>query len=150
MRFVSPVEPMLITSYFGPRPKPNGPVHPGLDFHATYGQAIHAVDDGEVVKSYFSANNPMTWRPGEPAPKVMGFGETILILHLDGRLTRYAHLSKRLVEAGEHVKQGQVIGQAGTTGYSFGVHLHFELRGDGGRSYYDPLPEFAYLNPPHV
>jgi len=168
---------MIITSFFGPRPKPNGPTHPGLDFAAVLGQAVRAVLPGVVLRSYYSPNlrrvpvflpeagpdglpiqaikdgKPVfkmenyPWRPGDPKPDGMGFGETVLLLHEDGRLTRYAHFSKRLVRAGERVAQGQILGQAGTSGYSFGVHLHFELRGDGGRSYFDPLPEFAHLNP---
>ena len=180
MRFSAPVEPLIITSGYGPRPKPSGPLHPGLDFHCTHGQAVRAVDDGPVVRAYFSANwrrvpvwgpevgpdgKPVqlvvngtpqftfveyAWRPDDPLPDKFGYGETVVVQHADGRTTRYAHLSKRLVKEGEHVSQGQVIGQAGTTGYSWGVHLHFELRAAGGRGLIDPTPEFAPLNPQYI
>lgn len=150
MLLFPPVKPLIITSCFGPRPRPYGPMHPGVDCRCVYGQEIYAVQSGEVVRSYLSANDPPDWKAGshpppgwpvgKPYPKVMGYGETILILHADGTLSRYAHLAQRLVEAGQHVEGGQVIGHAGTTGYSFGVHLHFELRSDGGRSFIDPLP----------
>lgn len=145
--FQAPVDPMIITSLFGPRPRPNGPLHPGLDFRCAVGQPVRAVAAGMVVKSYHSQNDPPTWKVGDPQPRVMGYGNNILIAHADGRLTRYCHLSRRDVEAGQHVEAGQVIGLGGCTGYSFGAHLHFELREDGGRSFRDPYPEFTHLNP---
>ncbi len=69
-----------------------------------------------------------------------GFGNYIMIDHGNGKISIYAHLSGIIVEAGQEVKAGQVIGYVGTTGYSTGPHLHFETRYDGVR--YDPLLEF--------
>ena len=60
-----------------------------------------------------------------------GYGELIELAHPDGSATRYAHLSRILVQPGEMVEQGQVIGRMGSTGRSTGNHLHFEYRVGG-------------------
>ena len=57
-----------------------------------------------------------------------GYGNYVVVNHGDGVLTYYAHLSNITVSVGQSVQQGQVIGQAGNTGNSFGAHLHFGLR----------------------
>ena len=69
-----------------------------------------------------------------------GFGNYIMIDHGNGKISIYAHLSGIIVDVGQKVQAGQVIGYVGTTGYSTGPHLHFETRYDGVR--YDPLLEF--------
>ena len=158
--WVAPVRPLVLTSLFGPRPRRRadgtpGPLHPGVDAACCLGQMIFAVASGDVSRSYLSPNDPPEAKPSMPRPatwpkesawpRQMGFGETVLITHPDGTQTRYAHLSRRLVEAGEHVERGQPIGLAGTTGWSSGVHLHFEVRRD--RGILDPLPLLAHLNP---
>lgn len=66
-----------------------------------------------------------------------GYGNYVVVNHGDGVLTYYAHLSNITVSVGQSVQQGQVIGQAGNTGYSFGAHLHFGLMING--SWVDPL-----------
>lgn len=151
-----PIVPMRVISGYGPRPAKladgrAGPLHPGTDFGAELGQPVYAVRAGTVLESRLSCNDPPDWRPGDKAPRVMGYGNTIKIAHQDehaGFVTRYAHMSRRLVDAGEHVERGQTIGFAGATGYSFGTHLHFELRLDGGRSLVDPMdPKEAVYEP---
>ena len=69
-----------------------------------------------------------------------GFGNYIMIDHGNGKISVYAHLSGIIVDVGQEVQAGQVIGYVGTTGYSTGPHLHFETRCDGIR--YDPLLEY--------
>lgn len=174
MQFVAPCDPLVVSSRFGPRPRllvdgvTLGPLHPGLDLQAGYRQVVRAVASGVVLRSYLSSNYKLAvpvdeegkpipgakeqlvlyaWRPGDPKPASMGYGETVLLVHPGGLQTRYAHLSERLAQEGEHVEAGQPIGLAGTTGFSFGVHVHFEVKSDGGRSFVDPLPLFAHLKP---
>ena len=68
---------------------------------------------------------------------VVGYGNNVVISHADGRLTRYAHNSKLLVKAGQHVEQGEPIALSGSTGRSTGPHVHFEIYING--SAVDPL-----------
>lgn len=96
----------VITDTFGTR---NG-THKGVDIGADFGTPIHAVDDGTVIKSFYS----------------MSYGNVIFIKHKEYE-TVYAHLQKRLVKEGEKVTRGQIIGEMGSTGYSTGSHLHFEV-----------------------
>lgn len=96
-----------ITDLYGTR---NGQ-HKGIDIAAGYGAPIHAVDDGEVTKSYYSTS----------------YGNVIFIKHKNHTETVYAHLKSRLVEEGKKVNQGELIGEMGNTGDSSGVHLHFEV-----------------------
>ncbi|SFR09210.1 peptidoglycan DD-metalloendopeptidase family protein [Desulfoscipio geothermicus] len=89
-----------------------GKMHEGIDIAASYGQVVKAVTDGKVI---FSG-----WKSG--------YGLAIDIKHPNGLVTRYAHLSQKSVSTGQQVKQGQVIGQVGTTGKVTGPNLHFEVR----------------------
>lgn len=57
-----------------------------------------------------------------------GFGNVIVIYHHNGFWTLYGHLSKINVKVGDQVRRGQVIGLEGNTGFSFGSHLHFEIK----------------------
>ena len=107
----------VITTYFGevdPHLSPRG--HAGLDIAAPQGTPIVAADEGEVLKAYW--NND-------------GYGGLVIIGHPSGYETWYAHLSSFSVEKGQQVKRGQKIGLMGSTGFSTGPHLHFELREDG-------------------
>jgi murein DD-endopeptidase MepM/ murein hydrolase activator NlpD len=114
----------------GPVSSPFGfrwdPIFGGVHFHfgtdiAVYtGTPFAAFADGVVIAAW---EGP-------------GWGKYILLDHGGGIYTRYAHASALYVQAGEWVERGQVIGRVGSTGYSTGPHLHFELRVDG-----------MYLNP---
>ena len=115
--FVFPLAtPAPITSLFGWRTHPifgDRRFHSGTDLGAPTGTPVLATKDGEVsVAEYLG-----------------GYGNTVILRHEEGtQETRYAHLSQILVNAGEKVKQGEVVGLVGSTGNSTGPHLHFELR----------------------
>jgi murein DD-endopeptidase MepM/ murein hydrolase activator NlpD len=86
--------------------------HRALDIAAWIGNPVKAADGGTVIAAGW--NNT-------------GYGNMILVDHHNGFVTRYGHLSKMLVRAGQSVAQGQLIGLMGSTGNSTGPHLHFEV-----------------------
>jgi murein DD-endopeptidase MepM/ murein hydrolase activator NlpD len=93
--------------------------HNAVDLASSYGSNILAAADGEVIVSKNSGWNG-------------GYGDYIVLSHPNGTQTLYAHLSATLVDVGDHVTQGQVIGKMGHTGDvngPTGTHLHFEVRG---------------------
>lgn len=104
-----------ITSPFGERKNPLGPgedFHPGLDIAADEGAPIAAAAAGRVVC----------------AGPDGGYGNLIVVDDGNGVTTRYAHCSKIYARVGDVVAPGQTIGAVGSTGYSTGPHLHFEVR----------------------
>ncbi len=117
-----PTSSKYITSYYGYRPDPFGgggtSWHSGIDISAYTGAPIYAANSGRV---YFSG-----WNNG-------GYGYLVMIDHGGGMITMYAHNSKLLVKEGEWVSRGERIANAGSTGYSTGPHLHFEVRINGVR-----------------
>jgi len=90
-------------------------MHSGVDIRASMGTTIVAVGDGTVLSASYRN----------------GYGNTVVIDHGGGITTLYAHCSKLLVSAGESVKAGETIAKAGSTGWSTGSHLHFEVRKNG-------------------
>jgi murein DD-endopeptidase MepM/ murein hydrolase activator NlpD len=114
-----------VSSSFGPRLHPIfGTVrnHYGLDFRAQMGETISAAADGVVLSA--------GW--------MNGYGRTTVVSHGDGFTTLYAHQSVQTVEPGDTVSGGQAIGQVGSSGFSTGPHLHWEIRVDGVAV--DPAP----------
>ena len=101
--------------------------HSGLDFASPVGTPIVASAGGKVI--YAGTRN--------------AYGKTIEIDHGNGLVTRYAHCSKLLVEAGQVVTPGQRIALVGSTGRSTGAHLHFEVLKDG--RYSDPALYLSLL-----
>jgi murein DD-endopeptidase MepM/ murein hydrolase activator NlpD len=95
---------------------PRNPGHIGLDIAARMWDPIVAVADGVVVFAEWGG----------------GYGNLVIVEHEGGWHSYYAHLSEIVVEAGQEMRQGELLGGAGSTGYSTGPHLHFELR-YGGR-----------------
>lgn len=95
---------------------PGNPGHIGLDIAAETWDPIVAAADGEVVFAEWGG----------------GYGNLVILKHEGGWSSYYAHFTEIAVEVGEQVRQGETLGGAGTTGYSTGPHLHFELR-DRGR-----------------
>ena len=109
----------VVTSPFGWRSLGN---HKGIDISGANasGSLVVAGASGVVTEA--------GWSTG-------GYGNYVMIDHGNGMETLYAHMldNSLMVSAGEHVTKGQAIGRVGNTGYSFGAHLHFEVRINGTR-----------------
>ncbi|MEH1921170.1 murein hydrolase activator EnvC family protein [Nostoc sp.] len=89
--------------------------HAGLDFAASYGSKIRAADSGKVIFAGWYG----------------GYGRAVIIDHGNGLTTLYGHTSELYVTEGQTVERGQAIGAVGSTGFSTGPHLHFEVRRNG-------------------
>jgi len=116
---VQPVAKLQFTSNFGIRSDPfrgTAAMHAGVDIPGPTGTPIYATADGIVGRS--------EWNSG-------GYGNLVELDHGHGIQTRYGHLSKSMVAAGQKVKRGDMIGLMGSTGRSTGSHLHYEVRIDG-------------------
>ncbi len=117
-----------ITSAYGMRYHPilkTNKMHTGVDIGAPMGAKIVAADSGKVMFAGWQG----------------GYGQTIIIDHGAGMSTLYAHQSKFAVSSGQSVNKGDVIGYVGSTGWSTGPHLHFEVRVNG-----NPTNPMSYLN----
>jgi hypothetical protein len=107
----------MLTSRFGYRRSPFGrraQFHKGIDVSNERGTPIVAAAPGRVIRALFNG----------------GYGRMVEIDHGYGLTTRYAHLNRILVEEGDEIARGAVIGTMGRTGRVTGVHLHFEVRVD--------------------
>ena len=116
-----------ITSPFGTRIHPifgTSRFHSGLDIGADYGDAVAAADGGVVIFSGWMG----------------GYGKAVIIDHGRGISTLYGHNSELMVGEGQSVRKGQTIAAAGSTGYSTGPHVHFEVRLNG-----EPTNPMNYL-----
>ena len=110
--------PGRITSGYGMRMHPilgYARFHRGVDIGAAWGTPIMAATDGRVASAGWGA----------------GYGNMVQLNHAGGLSTRYGHMSRVAVRAGQTVRQGQVIGYVGSTGMSTGPHLHYELYRNG-------------------
>ena len=113
-----PIEKMSLSSSYGMRVHPiTGKLarHNGVDIPAPYGTPIYATADGIVGR----------------AQRLGGYGNYVEIEHGNAIETRYGHMSSFVVQPGQQVKKGDVIGYVGSTGRSTGNHLHYEVRIDG-------------------
>ena len=115
-----PMERGVYRSGFGMRRHPilrRQRMHKGVDYAAPRGTPIYAAGDGVVKQAGWKA----------------GYGRWGAIQHLNGYMTGYAHQSRiaKGIKPGLRVKQGQVIGYVGSTGFSTGPHLHFEVHVNG-------------------
>ena len=122
-------ETVHVSSDFGTRVDPISgeiKVHRGTDIARGRNKEtnIIAAKDGVVVYPESLDGND------DPDMSGNGYGNYIIIQHTDGNYTLYGHLAANTitVKAGDHVEQGQVIAKMGTSGYSTGPHLHFEVR----------------------
>ncbi|AFY54794.1 metalloendopeptidase-like membrane protein [Rivularia sp. PCC 7116] len=105
----------VLTSGYGMR---WGRMHRGIDIANKIGTPIVAAADGVVT---FEGRQ-------------RGYGKIIDVRHIDGSLTRYAHNHRHFVKLGQKVQQGQTIAHMGSTGFSTGPHLHFEIHPTGKRA----------------
>ncbi|HET6946574.1 MAG TPA: peptidoglycan DD-metalloendopeptidase family protein [bacterium] len=108
----------VFTSGFGIRRHPIFRIrrmHTGQDIAAPYGTSVQAASDGRVIYTGWFG----------------GYGKIVVIDHGDGVSTLYAHLSRILTRSGARVRRGEVVGRVGSTGYSTGPHVHFEVRVNG-------------------
>ncbi|MCV3737450.1 M23 family metallopeptidase [Rhizobium sp. TRM96647] len=119
--FANPSPGSQVSSRFGNRTDPflgRLALHAGIDFRLPVGSAVEATGSGTVVT----------------AGRTGGYGNLVEIDHGSGLSTRYAHLSRVLVKAGDTVDAGETIGLSGSTGRSTGPHLHYEVRRNGRAS----------------
>ena len=126
--YIKPISGGRLTSNFGRRKAPTrgaSTYHKGVDWATPVGTSVVASSSGVVTRAGWGS----------------GYGYCVYIRHPDGKETRYGHLSKVLVSAGQTVSQGQRIALSGNTGVSTGPHLHFEILIGG--SQVNPL---NYLN----
>jgi len=116
--FMLPLFNTKITSKFGLRKHPIFGIlkyHEGIDLKQRYGAPVRAACDGRVIYAGWAE----------------GYGNLVILKHHKGFTTYYGHLSKIRVKVGMWVYKGQIIGNVGTTGWTTGPHLHFEVRKDG-------------------
>lgn len=108
----------VITCKYGPRIHPitkKNSTHTGIDIRAALGTSVYAAASGTVIKACYNT----------------AYGNMIIIDHGNGLSTLYGHATQLLVKVGDTVNQGDTIMKAGSTGYSTGPHLHFEVRKNG-------------------
>jgi len=113
-----PTDVTEITSPYGWRTHPifgTSRYHSGIDIGADYGDSVRAADSGVVMYADWMG----------------GYGKAVIIEHGNGISTLYGHNSELLVSEGQRVRKGEVISRVGSTGYSTGPHLHFEVRQNG-------------------
>lgn len=122
--WIFPTENRYITTYYG-YDSWRGGVHNGIDIAEEGGKAIRAAADGTA----YVGSSDSKWYGG--------YGNTVAVLHDDGYITVYSCAYEILVSDGERVTAGQTIATVGTTGYSTGNHLHFEVR--AGTEPIDPM-----------
>ena len=114
--------------------------HNGLDIVGVSSKKLLAISDGTVYQSrIITDKSNLTWQ----------WGNYVTIKADTGELITYAHLSQRLVEKGQRISAGEVIGIEGNTGYSFGSHCHLEVR-DGNNTVTANINTPAYTDIPNV
>jgi len=110
----SPLDTIIISDNFGIRKDPILKIwrrHPGIDLRGTYADTISATGSGHVIKAKLYG----------------GYGRCVIIKHIGGYKSLYAHMNKIFIKNGDKIKLGQKIGTVGSTGFSTGTHLHYEI-----------------------
>lgn len=120
-----PVWSLWVSSSYGTRSDPfkkTKAYHKGVDFAGRTGNKIRVMAKGKVTKSEYSKS----------------YGNLVVIDHGNGFVTKYAHMNKVYVQKGQHVENGDAVGEVGSTGRSTGPHLHYEILYQGKDI--DPMP----------
>ncbi|HET9097080.1 MAG TPA: M23 family metallopeptidase, partial [Candidatus Baltobacteraceae bacterium] len=108
---IDPVDGAQIVGCYCYRTEPDTEFHPGVDLAADYGEIVRAAAAGTVASADWDG----------------GYGQKVDIDHGNGYHTWYAHLSKIEVQPGQYVHKGEEIGLVGSTGFSTGPHLHYQV-----------------------
>lgn len=119
---IDPVDGAQVVGCYCYRSYPDTEFHSGVDLGADYGEVVRASAAGTVATADWDG----------------GYGQKIDIDHGNGYHTWYAHLSKIEVQPGQYVHKGQEIGLVGSTGFSTGPHLHYQVMLNG--TPVDPTP----------
>ncbi len=106
--------------------------HAGIDFDGELGDPVFAALNGRVIYAAFNSG---------------GYGNLVITRRGDGTEVRYAHLDRIGVDKGDWVRAGTRIGRMGSTGQSTGVHLHLEVRVNGGVTPTDPASVWSGKRP---
>ncbi len=125
MMWPLPLQYNKISSDFGWRTHPitrKKNFHTAIDLPAPQGTPIYAASEGIVINSRY----------------LRGYGNAIMIDHGGGIITLYAHCSSLVAQLDQVVQRGDIVAKVGSTGWSTGPHLHFEVRKNG--DYVDPKP----------
>jgi murein DD-endopeptidase MepM/ murein hydrolase activator NlpD len=135
LSLIWPMAGFTITQPFGPTSLALEPplgvykhFHTGIDLAAPLGTPVSAAAAGVVVAVGHTS---------------FGYGNYVIVAHGGGIATLYGHLLQTKVNVGDHVARGQLVGLEGSTGFSTGPHLHFELR--VGDAVVDPMPYLPVL-----
>lgn len=111
--FILPTGNRLVSGWYFRDPR--NPTHIGLDYKCHMGDPLYAADSGVVTIAGWNG----------------GYGILVELDHNNSFITRYGHFSQLAVGAGQAVRQGDLLGYCGSTGWSTGPHLHFEIRKNG-------------------
>jgi len=111
--FILPTGSTLVSGWYFHDSR--NPTHGGLDYKCHLGDPIYAADSGVVIFAGWGG----------------GYGNLVRVRHGNGYETYYAHFNSFAIGCGEPVYQGQLLGYCGTTGWSTGPHLHYEIRLNG-------------------
>lgn len=114
----------------------NGSMHNGIDLVCDGNKTIYAVCDGTVAQSRIVTDKTnLTWQ----------WGNYVALQDSSGKLLYHCHMSQRIAQTGQKVKKGDILGIEGSTGYSTGSHMHFEVRSGS-----QILDAAAYLGIPNA
>ena len=123
-----PVSGYHITGTFGSVSSLWSTVHTGLDFATAYGTPIHAIESGVVIEASYDG----------------AYGNKTVVRLADGTELWFCHQSAQVVQVGDRLRVGDLIGYVGTTGNTTGPHLHLEVHPRGGNAV-DPYAALVRL-----